>query len=105
MIVYLILTLLVVALSIALATFVRVAITKDRQVRAYEEFYASTIDDVEAAIRVFDQLTNRRQLLSDDPDVQNIHRVMEIMHDILIGYINIYDRKQDPSGRREAKKD
>lgn len=73
----------------------RVALQKSKQVEAYVQFYNSTLDDMEAAIGVFEQLLTKRQLLSDDPDIQNVVRVMQITHDILLGYLNAHETKTD----------
>lgn len=64
----------------------RAALKISRLVQAYETFFEDTLEDVNSVIEMMDTLKNRRQMLSDDPDVQNIYRVVVILHDILVGY-------------------
>ena len=56
-----------------------------RQVQSYEEFYANTLEDINSVLDMTNRLMNR-QLISDDPDVQNFHRVLTITHDTLLRY-------------------
>lgn len=60
----------------------------------YEEFYNSTLEDISEVLDLLDNLMNKRQMLSDDPDVQNIARVLAISHDILLGYINVRNEEE-----------
>lgn len=54
----------------------------------YEEFYSSTVGDIGEIVDTFNNLIGRRQMLSDDPDVQNLVRLLAIAHDTLLGYMN-----------------
>jgi len=70
-----------------------------RQAQAYEEFYANTLEDVNSVIHMTGRLM-QRQLISDDPDVQNFHRVLTITHDTLLRYAHAGRRAE-----REKKKE
>jgi hypothetical protein len=72
----------------------KASLTVSRQVQAYEEFYNSSLEDIESVINMLDTLMSRRQLVSDDPDVQNIYRVIVILHDILLGYRNAWKSEE-----------
>ena len=87
---------LVLILSFALAVFVHYGIKASRLVQEYESFYNATLDDIDSATNMLEELVNRRQLVSDDPDVQNVYRVIVIIHDILLGY-------QHATGRNKRK--
>lgn len=89
------LSLVCVILSIGLVAFVRVGLQAVRLNKAYEEFYNSTLDDADATLKMLDVLMNRRQLLSDDPDVQNMYRLFGIFHDIVAGYVNAGKRPEE----------
>jgi hypothetical protein len=58
-----------------------------RRIVTLETVFVDTIEDIEAAIVVFDTLVNRRSLLSDDPDIQKIKQVFAIILDVLGDYI------------------
>ena len=58
-----------------------------RIVKEYEDFFQDTIEDISGTINMLDNLM-QRHVMSDDTDVQNLYRVMQITHDILVGYIN-----------------
>jgi hypothetical protein len=57
------------------------------KISEYELFYEDTISDVSETIRMLEGLM-KRDFVANDPDVQNVHRVIVIIHDILSGYIN-----------------
>lgn len=54
----------------------------------YEEFYSSTVGDVGQIVDTLGSVVKKRQVFSDDPDVQNLVRLLAIAHDTLLGYIN-----------------
>jgi hypothetical protein len=54
----------------------------------YEEFYNSTVGDIGEIVDSLREIVGKRQMLSDDPDVQNLVRLLSIAHDTLLGYIN-----------------
>lgn len=54
----------------------------------YEDFYSSTVGDIGDIVDKLGELVGKRQMLSDDPDVQNLLRLIAIAHDTLLGYIN-----------------
>lgn len=54
----------------------------------YEEFYNLTIGDVGETLDALNVLIAKRQLLSDDPDIQNVVKLLAIAHDTLLGYAN-----------------
>jgi len=54
----------------------------------YEEFYSLTVGDIGEIVDTLGSLVKKRQVLSDDADVQNLVRLLAIAHDTLLGYIN-----------------
>jgi len=66
----------------------------------YEGFYNSTIGDIGQIVDALENLVKKRQMLSDDPDVQNLIRLISIAHDTLLGYI---DAKVSKEERAEEK--
>jgi len=78
-----------------IAFSLRLGVRRGGELREYETFYQNTIADVEGIIAMTDKLM-RRPFISDDQDVQNVHRVMAIFHDTLLGYINAKQRTAPP---------
>lgn len=69
----------------------------------YEEFYNSTVGDIGEIVDSLNALVGKRQMLSDDPDVQNLIRILAIAHDTLLGYMNAKSpREQQESGEAEG---
>ena len=66
----------------------------------YEDFYNSTIGDIGQIVDALENLIKKRQMLSDDSDVQNLIRLVSIAHDTLLGYI---DAKVSKEERTEEK--
>ena len=66
----------------------------------YEDFYNSTIGDIGQIVDALENLVKKRQMLSDDSDVQNLIRLVSIAHDTLLGYI---DAKVSREERTEEK--
>ena len=66
----------------------------------YEGFYNSTIGDIGQIVDALENLVKKRQMLSDDSDVQNLIRLVSIAHDTLLGYI---DAKVSREERTEEK--
>lgn len=103
MILTLLLSTICVIMFILLVVMIRASLKVSRQAQAYEEFYNNSLEDVQSVIKMLDDLMNRRQLVSDDPDVQNVFRVVVILHDILVGYRNAWkseeERKKGQKGR------
>jgi hypothetical protein len=97
-----ILGLLLTASGIGIFYILKAALKISQQNQAWENFYEDTLEDTESVIDMLDQIMNRRQLISDDPDVQNIYRVLLVLHDILIGYTNAKDRKSRESKGQES---
>jgi len=62
-------------------------------------FFEDTLEDIDGVISTFDKLM-QRQLVSDDPDIQSIYRLIGIMHDILLEY-----RNAGSKGRKEKRKE
>lgn len=54
----------------------------------YEEFYSLSVGDIGEIVDKLNDLVKKRQLLSDDPDVQNLVRLLAIAHDTLLSYMN-----------------
>jgi hypothetical protein len=61
----------------------------------YNDFYFGTLDDVASVLNMIDDLM-KRQVITDDPDVQNFYRIVQILHDVLIGYTNAGNRGIGP---------
>lgn len=72
-------------LFVTLVFFVRAGIKASRRLQAYEEFYEDTLEDIGSVVSMLDNLM-KRQLISDDPDVQTFARVVGITHDTLLRY-------------------
>jgi uncharacterized protein YoxC len=88
-----VLLIILCALLLVLVGFLGFLLKKSlERSRHFEDFYESTLDDVEVVIESFNDLMKRRQLISDDPDVKNLYRSVTIFHGILVGYANA--RKQ-----------
>jgi hypothetical protein len=81
--------------------FMSAGVRSSRALQQYEEFYNSTLDDIDSATKMLDELVNRRHIISDDPDVQNVYKVIVIIHDILLGYQHAPTGKQK---RKDSKK-
>jgi len=77
-----------VVLLILLVVLFFSAIRMSRTVQSYEQFYSDTVEDIGSVANMLHDLMTRRQMLSDDPDVQNIQKVVVIAHDIVSGYLN-----------------
>ena len=82
---------------ILLVVMTRASVRVSRQVQAYEEFYSNSLEDIQSVIVMLDTLMSRRQMVSDDPDVQNVYRVVVILHDILVGY---YEYSKETKGKK-----
>lgn len=64
-------------------------------IKNYNEFYSDTLEDVASVLNMMDDLM-KRQVITDDPDVQNFYRIVQVLHDVLIGYTNAGNRGIDP---------
>ena len=95
MILTLLLSTICVILFILLVVMTKASLRISRQVQAYAEFYNNSVEDVKSVVDMLDALMNRRQLVSDDPDVQHLYRVVVILHDILIGYRNAWKKEEE----------
>lgn len=94
---------IVCAILLVISTLLFFAgVRTSRQVQSYEEFYANTLEDVNSVIHMTGRLM-QRQLISDDPDVQNFHRVLTITHDTLLRYANA-GREKEREGKKEKEK-
>jgi len=89
-------------LFILLVGVFRLALRASRQNREYEEFYQNTISDVGNILTMLDRLMGR-QFISDDSDVQNVHRVMAIFHDTLVGYNNVGKQNEKKKKKKKGK--
>ena len=54
----------------------------------YEDFFNSTVGDIGEIVDTLKAVVGKRQMLSDDPDVQNLIRILAIAHDTLLSYVN-----------------
>lgn len=70
-----------------LVLIIPVALRASLQIKEFEHFFEDSLEDVSSVLEMLDKLM-KRQVVSDDPDVQNFYRVMGITHDVLLGYIN-----------------
>jgi len=64
-----------------------------KQLNSYDEFYNSTIEDVDEIVNYIDVLM-KREMISLDPDIQNIRKAMEILRNILGDYGNENNKKE-----------
>jgi hypothetical protein len=97
-----ILTVLLVASGVGMYYVVKAAIEISQQNQAWENFYDDSLEDIGSVVQMLDELMNRRQMISDDPDIQNVYRVVVILHDILVGYIDAKDRKPGSGKGKES---
>jgi hypothetical protein len=93
------LSLLVVFLLLLVSLFIYLGIKSSQTLQQYELFFDSTMDDLDSSIHMLQDLMKRRQMISDDPDVQNVYKMIVIIHDILLGYQNAGKQK-----RKDTKK-
>lgn len=89
-----VLILLVLTLSTLLSMFIYYGLKAARLNQHYEEFYVSTLDDIDVTIKMLDDLIHKRHLVSDDPDVQNVYKTIVIIYDTLSGYQNAAKKKE-----------
>lgn len=68
----------------------------------YEDFYNSTVGDMGEIVDRVGELVKKRQMLSDDPDVQNLVRLLAIAHNTLLRYINAKSSKRNNESGTEA---
>jgi len=85
-IVVIVLLLVVAALGFACYKVFNAAVKINEQNQAWADFYEGTLDDLDAAINMLDQLKSRKYMISDDPDVVNVYRVIVTLYNILAGY-------------------
>ena len=65
---------------------------------SYVEFYENTLMDVEAVIALLEELMHKRQLITDDPDIRNLYRVLGLIRDVLAGYSNAIKKSDKKRG-------
>lgn len=68
----------------------------------YEDFYSSTVGDIGEVVDKLGEIVGKRQMLSDDPDVQNLLRLIAIAHDTLLGYINAKSPSEEYGSRNNG---
>lgn len=66
----------------------KMATEAGQKIEAWENFFNDTLEDVQSIVEMLDKLMKHRQMIADDPDVQNLYKIMVILKDILIGYTN-----------------
>lgn len=84
--------------------FVVFSIRIVRRLRHFEELFYDSFEDLQNAANIFDTLVNRRQLLSNDPDVIQIKQVFGVTLDIL-GEFMKYGQEitERPAEKKEKK--
>lgn len=68
--------------------------------RQYEDFYSQSVEEISSVLDSLNTIIKKRQILSDDADVQNLIRGMTIARDIIENYSNIRitdNSAKDPS--------
>lgn len=70
-----------------LVVSVKYNIVAGKKLRQYDEFYNNTIEDMQDSVEYLETLM-KRDVVSLDPDVQNLRRLVGVVKDILIGYID-----------------
>ena len=58
------------------------------KVEKLETFLVDTMEDFDLTYKQFDKIVTGRMFLADDPDIQNIARLIMIVHDTLAQYLN-----------------
>jgi hypothetical protein len=66
----------------------KMATSAGEKLKAWNAFYTDTLEDVSSVIGMLEKLMER-ETVSDDPDVQNLLRVVAILHDILKNYVSV----------------
>ncbi len=67
----------------------------------YENFFEDTVADLGLAHDQFQELLSKRPEFTGDPDIQNVHRLIAIVHDVLVGYLNVGKQK----GKKKKKEE
>lgn len=81
-------------LFIALAVFFFFVSYKSVKLnREYELFYTETTEEINSVLAGINNILTKRQILSDDVDVQNLIRGMAIARDIINDYVTVRNRK------------
>jgi hypothetical protein len=69
--------------------------------RQYEDFYADSVEEISSVLNSLNTIIKKRQILSDDADVQNLIKGMTIARDIIENYSSIRNAttttSEDPS--------
>ena len=72
--------------SVAANVFLLVATAKaGSQLRSYDSFYVSSVEEIDLVVSHLSRLLDR-DLLSNDPDVRNLNRMVVAARDILAEY-------------------
>ena len=77
-----------------LVVIIPVALRASSQIQDFENFFQDSLEDVSSVLEMLEKLM-KRQVISDDPDVQNFYRVMAITHDTLLGYRNASKEREE----------
>lgn len=86
--IYFLLFMLIIFIATTI-TFFYISYRAVRLNSQYEEFYNETSSDIEAIVESLNTILKKRQILSEDPDVQNLIRGMVIARNIISGYVNV----------------
>lgn len=73
---------------------IKMATEAGQKIQDWENFFTDTLEDVQSVVNMLDKLM-KRKVISDDPDVQNLQRVIVILKEILIGYIDAKKEKDE----------
>lgn len=80
---------LCVVLAVAVSFFFYISYKSVMLNRQYEDFYAQSVDEISSVLDSLNTIIKKRQILSDDADVQNLIRGMTIARDIIENYSSI----------------
>jgi hypothetical protein len=88
------LIIIVILLSIILYYSLKKNIQAGQQLLLYDEFFNSSLNDVQEVIIYLDKLS-KRELVSQDPDIITLKKTIVILKNILIGYTRgiMYDEE------------
>lgn len=67
--------------------------------RAYEEFYNSSLEDLSNIAEAMNLIANKRPLLVEDPDVENLIKGVNLSRDIVAQYSDIRNNVQKETNK------
>ena len=95
---------LVLGLSTILSVGIWFSARAGRRVRAWEELFTDTFEEMTNSAEIFHSLVHKRELLLDDPDIQRLIKVFDYTLSILERYI-IDGNNLSPQAKQEEREE